>query len=149
PAISTAPTITQPTCSYSDDGGFSVVFDRGLFSYETLNINLLKLNEGETPMNNNSLEDDFGDLFPPFLSAYNAKYTATDDDVNINVGHSRYNATQRRYTWPANKGLTSGEYAMEITGYRTVDNVGGEIQPFCDPFVYFFNISAPTKVQFS
>lgn len=147
PRISTPPTITQPTCSYSEDGGFSVVFDRRIFSYETLDINLLELNYGENPMSITDLETVYGGNFENFLNAINAAYTSEGVDVGIQTGHPNYNNSSRRYTWPHN--LPAGEYVMQITGYRVADNIGGEIQPFCKLYTFFFNISAPTQVQFS
>jgi hypothetical protein len=92
PQIAKAPTIKQPTCSYSTDADFKLYFTRQIFSYEKIDFNLLK----KTLTN---------------------EYVAVDNNPGITsfVSSGGY----WMYDWrPTSGTLTSGDYRVEVTGFN-------------------------------
>ncbi|CAM1358474.1 conserved exported hypothetical protein [Tenacibaculum sediminilitoris] len=92
PQIAKAPTIKQPTCSYSTDADFKLYFTRQIFSYEKIDFNLLK----KTLTN---------------------EYVAVDNNTGITsfVSSGGY----WMYDWrPTSGTLTSGDYRVEVTGFN-------------------------------
>ncbi|WP_299108791.1 T9SS type A sorting domain-containing protein [uncultured Tenacibaculum sp.] len=92
PQIARAPTIVQPTCSYSTNADFKLFFTRQVFSYEKIDFNLLK----KTRTN---------------------QYVAVDNNTGI-TSFVR-SGSNWMYDWrPTSGTLAGGEYRVEVTGFN-------------------------------
>ncbi len=144
PAISTTPEIIQPTCSYSDDANFSIVFDRELNSNEQLDLTIEKLASNQDPLPNES-EPLYLGSEDNFRATVNERYAIeVANDPAIGTGNPNYDASRRRYQW--NRPLKAGQYVMRVAGFERGKK---ESSPQCREFFYFFEVAAPNKVTFS
>ncbi len=144
PAISAAPEIIQPTCSYSNDANFSIVFDRAINNNEQLDLTIDKLVIGQealqnedTPLYllaNDSLRDEINNRYAMEIA----------NDPEITIRSANYDNASRRYRW--NRELEAGQYVMRIAGFEIGDR---ESSAQCREFFYFFEIGAPEQVAFA
>ncbi|WP_167571878.1 T9SS type A sorting domain-containing protein [Aquimarina algiphila] len=145
PSISTTPSVEQPTCSYSDDAGFTIPFDRTIYSGEVLSISLKKLAEGQTALPNPKTPAQEALTQNQYLALVNSRYRIdAGNNTGITNTHPRFNTSTNTYRWSGN--LTQGQYAIEISGSRTAN---GSLLPFCELFHYFFEVRAPERVRFT
>ncbi|WP_159090908.1 T9SS type A sorting domain-containing protein [Aquimarina aquimarini] len=125
PEVTKDPEIAQLACSYSSTGGAKIYFDRQIYDYETVNIDLLK---------KNAVDD----------------YVAYDDNNGIRRFNeeSSFFSTKYYYEWQptSDRELIEGHYKIVVTGYARGEN---ENAPFCQPYEYDFDIYAPPPVDFT
>ncbi|GAA4278344.1 T9SS type A sorting domain-containing protein [Aquimarina mytili] len=121
------PTVTkvdviQPKCSDSQLGEIELFFDRQIYPNERIDISLERKNQADV-------------------------YEAKDKNVGIQ-GFFEVNPTTYRYTWipSPTADLIAGEYKVIVSGYEKDDI---DKTPFCDEFIHYFEINAPTPVKFT
>lgn len=123
PSISRAPQIAPLTCSYSTTAGFTLFFDRQIYDFEAVDINLLR-----------KLDND-------------VRYEAYDNNTNIrslgSTGSGNFS-----YVWRPSSGqeIKKGSYKIQVSGYS---RGGDRTAPFCKAYEYSFDVNAPSPVDFT
>ncbi len=121
PQESRKPNIIEPSCSYNNDASFSMFFDRQVFSFEEIYINLKRRNEVN--------------VFESIDVDQTTSFLRIDDGIY-------------EYRWPENKEkLISGDYEAIVHGAVRGGNENS--LPFCEEISFNFSIESPEKVFFS
>ncbi|CAL2093659.1 T9SS type A sorting domain-containing protein [Tenacibaculum sp. 190524A02b] len=130
PKVSKAPSFNAPTCSYDEVTGFTIYFDRQLYTGEVLNINLKR-------------QDDLNANL--FISR--GKNVGINSLQRVNDNLYKYNFTKE----PGALGIIDGKYKIFVTGNRRASN--GALIKNCVELEFpksgTYSISTPAPVIFN